>query len=72
MSDDLLLTLLWLLPALGALLVLFIPGRAETAIKGTALAITVLTFVLTLVAYGLSHQSWFSTDGIGSPHGSCT
>src|SRR5947209_8635373 len=51
MSDDLLLTLLWLLPAAGALLVLFIPGRAETAIKGVSLAITLLTLVLTLVAY---------------------
>ena len=51
MSDDLLLTLLWLLPALGALLVLFLPRRAETAIKGVSLAVTVLTFVLTLMAY---------------------
>src|SRR5262245_12030443 len=51
MSDDLLLTLLWLLPLLGAIGVLFIPKQAETAIKGTALAITLATFALTLVAY---------------------
>ncbi|WP_406696896.1 NADH-quinone oxidoreductase subunit M [Singulisphaera sp. Ch08] len=51
MSDDLLLTLLWLLPLLGAIGVLLIPKRAETAIKGTALAITLATFALTLVAY---------------------
>ncbi|SIO65617.1 NADH dehydrogenase subunit M [Singulisphaera sp. GP187] len=51
MSDDLLLTLLWLLPLLGAIGVLFLPKRAETAIKGTALAITIATFALTLVAY---------------------
>jgi NADH-quinone oxidoreductase subunit M len=52
MSDDLLLTLLWLLPLLGAIGVLLIPKQAETAIKGTALAITIATFALTLVAYG--------------------
>ena len=51
MPDDLLLTLLWLLPALGALLVVFLPRQAETAIKGVSLAVTVLTFLLTLMAY---------------------
>ncbi len=48
MSDDLLLTLLWLLPLAGALFVLFLPGRAETSIKGVSLAVTLVTFVLTL------------------------
>jgi NADH-quinone oxidoreductase subunit M len=51
MSDDLLLTLLWLLPALGALLVVFIPRHAETAIKGVSLTVTVLTFLVSLMAY---------------------
>src|SRR4051794_40761768 len=51
MSDDLLLTLLWLLPAAGALLVLFLPRRAETAIKGVSLAVTLATFFLTLIAF---------------------
>ena len=51
MSDDLLLTLLWLLPLAGSLLVLFLPKRAETAIKGVSLAVTVVTMVLTIVAY---------------------
>jgi NADH-quinone oxidoreductase subunit M len=51
MSDDLLLTLLWLVPALGALVVLFIPRRAETAIKGVSLAVTLVTLLLTLMAY---------------------
>jgi NADH-quinone oxidoreductase subunit M len=51
MSDDLLLTLLWLLPALGALLVVFLPRHAETAIKGVSLTVTVLTFLVTLMAY---------------------
>jgi len=57
MSDDLLLTLLWLLPLLGALGVLLIPKQAETAIKGTALAITIATFALTLAAYNTYVQS---------------
>jgi NADH-quinone oxidoreductase subunit M len=51
MNDDSLLTSLWLLPALGALGVLFLPRRAEQLIKGAALAITLVTFALTLVAY---------------------
>ena len=50
MSDDLLLTSLWLLPLLGAVLVLFMPKRAEPAIKGVSLAVTLVTFLLTLVA----------------------
>jgi NADH-quinone oxidoreductase subunit M len=50
MSDNLLLTLLWLLPLLGALLVLFLPKGAETAIKGVSLAISLATFGLTLAA----------------------
>src|SRR3954469_4642190 len=55
MSDDLLLTLLWLLPAAGALLVLLLPRRAETAIKGITLAITLVTFALTLLALSAYH-----------------
>ncbi len=51
MSDDLLLTLLWAIPLLGSVIVLFIPKRAELAIKGVSLGVTVLTFALTLVAF---------------------
>src|SRR5262245_13148547 len=51
MSDNLLLTLLWLLPAAGALLVVILPRSAEQTIKGVSLAITLATMVLTLVAY---------------------
>src|SRR4051794_6146683 len=61
MSDDLLLTLLWLLPAAGALLVLLLPRRAETAIKGITLAITLVTFALTLLAlsaYNPDSKAW--------------
>jgi NADH-quinone oxidoreductase subunit M len=51
MSDDLLLTLLWLLPLAGALVVLLIPRRAVDAVRWTSLGFTAATFVLTLVAY---------------------
>jgi NADH-quinone oxidoreductase subunit M len=50
MSDDLLLSLLWFVPVLGALLVLLIPKRAEGSIKVVALAFTIVTFALTLMA----------------------
>jgi NADH-quinone oxidoreductase subunit M len=62
MSDDLLLTLLWLLPALGALFVVFLPRRAESAIKGVSLAVTVVTFVLTMIAY----STYVGADGRAS------
>lgn len=52
MSDNLLLSMLWAVPVAGSLLVLLIPGRHGLAIKGTALGITILTFALTLVAFG--------------------
>ncbi len=51
MRDDLLLSLLWGLPLIGALIVLLVPKRVESAIKGVALAFTLTTFALTLVAY---------------------
>jgi NADH-quinone oxidoreductase subunit M len=51
MSDALLLTLLWLLPLVGAVAVLLIPKSALLAIKATALGFTVVTFLLTLAAY---------------------
>lgn len=50
MSDEVLLSSLWLLPLVGAVLVLLIPSRLETAIKGVSLAATLIVFVLTLVA----------------------
>jgi NADH-quinone oxidoreductase subunit M len=50
MSDDLLLTLLWILPLFGAAVVLCIPKRNALAIKGVSLAATLVTFLLTLVA----------------------
>lgn len=58
MSDELLLSLLWLLPLAGAAVVLLIPKQAVTAIRGTALGFTAVTFVLTLLAY-----QQYVTDG---------
>ena len=51
MSDALLLSLLWCVPLVGSLLILLIPTRAELAVKVTALAITLITFGLTLFAF---------------------
>jgi len=51
MSDVLLLTLLWAIPLAGAFLVLLIPKRADQAIKVTSLVVTLLTFLLSIVAY---------------------
>ena len=51
MRDDFLLTLLWTLPLVGALLVLLIPKRLESAIKWVSLAATAATFLLTLIAF---------------------
>jgi NADH-quinone oxidoreductase subunit M len=53
MSDNLLLTSLWLLPLIGMVGVLVVPKRSEAAIKFVALASTLITFVVTLIALGL-------------------
>ena len=58
MSDDLLLTMLWLLPLIGAGVVLSLPKQAEAAIKWVALAFTGMTFLLTLAAF-----SAYSAEG---------
>ncbi len=51
MSDELLLTLLWLLPLIGAAVVLCLPKNAAGLIRWTALGVTIATFVLTLAAF---------------------
>jgi NADH-quinone oxidoreductase subunit M len=56
MSDDLLLSLLWALPLVGSILVILLPKRAEPAAKSIALAVTLITFLLTLVAWGAYHN----------------
>ncbi|WP_169976716.1 complex I subunit 4 family protein [Tautonia rosea] len=52
MSDNLLLSLLWAVPVVGSVLVLCLPGRNDLVIKTTAVGITTLTFVLSIVAFG--------------------
>ena len=49
--DDLVLSLLWAVPMLGAALVLAIPSGRREAIRGTALGVTALTFLLALVLF---------------------
>ena len=53
MSDELLLSLLWLVPLGGAAAVLLIPERAGATIKGFSLGVTIVTFALTLMAFGV-------------------
>ncbi len=53
MSDNLLLTSLWLLPLIGMVGVLVVPRRSEASIKYIALVATALTFVATLIALAL-------------------
>ncbi len=50
MSDEFLLSALWAMPLTGSLLILAVPKKAEAAVRTTALAITVLTFALSLLA----------------------
>ena len=49
MSDNLLLTSLWLVPLIGMVAVLVLPKPAEPAVKWVALGFTSATFALTLV-----------------------
>ncbi|WP_152049755.1 complex I subunit 4 family protein [Tautonia marina] len=65
MSDNVLLSLLWAAPVVGSALVLMLPGRNDLAIKATALGITALTFVVSLMAFGA-----FLSLGEGSPDAS--
>jgi NADH-quinone oxidoreductase subunit M len=53
MSDNLLLSSLWLLPLVGMVIVLAVPRRSEALVKYIALGCTLATFVVTLVALGL-------------------
>jgi NADH-quinone oxidoreductase subunit M len=52
MSDNLLLTSLWLVPLIGLVTILVVPKSAERAVKWVALGFTSLTFVITLVVLG--------------------
>jgi NADH-quinone oxidoreductase subunit M len=50
MSDNLLLTALWLLPLIGMVILLAVPKRSELAIKGVSLGFTLATFIASLIA----------------------
>ncbi len=56
MSDNLLLSSLWLLPLIGMVAVLVIPKRYELAIKSTSLGFTLAAFIVSLVALGIYVQ----------------
>ncbi len=49
MSDNLLLTSVWLLPLIGLAIVLMVPKRSESAVKWVALGFTSATFLATLL-----------------------
>ncbi len=51
MSDDLLLSLLWFVPLVGAVIVLLIPKNAVALVRGFSLGVTLVTLVLSLLAY---------------------
>ncbi|WP_165232245.1 complex I subunit 4 family protein [Aquisphaera insulae] len=53
MSDNLLLTSLWLVPLIGMVAVLVVPRGREDAIKYVALGVTAVTFVLTILVLGV-------------------
>ena len=52
MSDNVLLSSLWLFPLIGLLVVLAVPKGREAAIKWISLACMVATFLVTLVMLG--------------------
>ncbi len=49
MSDNVLLTSLWLLPLIGLVIVLVLPQRSESAVRWIALVFTSATFLATLI-----------------------
>ncbi len=53
MSDNLLLSSLWLLPLIGMVIVLAVPKRSEAAIKLVALGFTFAALVVSLIVLGL-------------------
>ncbi len=51
LSDDLLLSLLWVIPLVGSVVTLAMPKRADAAIKGFALGVTLLTALIGVIAF---------------------
>ncbi len=66
MSDNLLLTSLWLVPLIGVAIVLALPKRAEQAAKWVSLGITSVTFLITLFALGI-YLNGSPTGGARAP-----
>ena len=62
MSDNVLLSSLWLLPVIGLLVVLAVPKRSEAAIKWISLGCMLATFLVTLVMLG----NYLSVDDQGN------
>ncbi len=52
MSDNVLLTSLWLVPLIGMVAVLLVPKSAESLVKWVGLGFTSATFILTLITLG--------------------
>ncbi len=63
LSDNLLLTSLWLVPLIGVAVVLLLPKRSEQAAKWVSLGFTLVTFLITLVMLGVY------VEGSDSPNG---
>jgi NADH-quinone oxidoreductase subunit M len=67
-SDDLLLSLLWVVPLVGSLITLALPTRAEAVIKGFALGVTLVTAIVGGLAFAA--YTGATTKGRGRrPHG---
>jgi NADH-quinone oxidoreductase subunit M len=66
LSDNLLLTSLWLAPLIGVIVVLALPKRSEQAAKWVSLGFTSLTFLITLVMLGV-YLSGSPTTGPQAP-----
>ena len=67
LSDNLLLTSLWLVPLIGVVVVLALPKRSEQAAKWVSLGFTSLTFLITLVMLGVYLESDSTDAGPAAP-----
>src|SRR5262245_40071633 len=66
LSDNLLLTSLWLVPLIGAIVVLALPKQSEAAAKWVSLGFTSFTLLITLVMLGV-YLSGSPTTGPQAP-----
>jgi NADH-quinone oxidoreductase subunit M len=68
LSDNLLLTSLWLVPLIGVAAVLLLPKRSEQAAKWVSLGFTTVTFLITLVILSV----YLRSDGSSGPRAPLT